>query len=158
MHRDAALLRQSINYRADKVKLFFFISSFIITAILSGCGGEQKNHVSSNQDDMFVEDKVGFVDLKLVPKAHVNLISLSWTGIEGAQEYLVYRLQSGDLQPYVESNTDATTFSFTTNGQQTYQVWIEALNELSEVINTSENITVTSTQPDVEIAFDHGDF
>ncbi len=158
MHKGAASPRQSINYKAGNVKLFYFISSFIITAMLSGCGGEQKSDTSSNQGDIFTQEKIIATDLNLVPKAHTNLITLTWTGIEGAQEYLVYRLQSGDLQAYVESNANATTFSFSTDGQQTYQVWVEALDEMSEVINSSENMTVTSAQPNVEIALDQGDF
>ncbi len=140
------------------MKLFLFISSFVITAILSGCGGEQKNDVSSNPGDMLQQEKVVATGINLVPKAHTNLITLTWTGIEGAQEYLVYRLQPGELQAYVESNANATTFSFSTDGQQTYQVWVEALDEMSEVINSSENMTVTSAQPNVEIALDQGDF
>ncbi len=142
------------------MKLFSVISCFLIAALLNGCGSDEKiNTDSKNKDDTPALEKVVSVDLKLVLKAHVNRISLEWTGIEGAQEYLIYRLQTEDLHPYVESFiADDTTYSFITNGQQTYQVWIEVLDSQGEVINSSDKVTVTSENPEVELAFDDGFF
>ncbi len=144
------------------MKLFLVFPCFMVAALLGGCGSgsdDKVNTASIEQGDIPKPEKIIDANLILELKAHVNSISVGWIEMKGAQEYLVYWLEEGDLDSYTESTiVDGTTFSFAMNGQKTYQVWVEALNFQGDVINSSNKVTVTSAHPEAELANDNGAF
>ena len=72
----------------------------------------------------------------------ITEIQLSWDSVAGATSYTVSRKLEGGVA--IIENTANAQFSFSTGEEETYEVWVVALGESEEVLETSPKMNVTT--------------
>ena len=145
---------------AKKTFLPFLV---LLTAFsLAACFNDNE---SLNKSGMIKQDEGADVGEQGYPEAEAKFyfraspkitdISLSWLPVAGATDYEVFRKLEG--QAVVTSRTDgAVSFSFTTGEQETYEVWVTALDSSGEVLELSNKMFVTTGSSQALLLSDEG--
>lgn len=77
-----------------------------------------------------------------------NLITVSWNSVVSATDYKVYR--SSDSESYSEGTDGITHYSFATNTEETYKIWVTSISAGGQESDSSRVLEVISKTQGVE--------
>lgn len=105
--------------------------------------GEDSQAVREVSHIIEIEEPEAPMALVVAPQA--NSIHLIWNAIEEAESYRVYRRHQDQQEEAVSGGQIVeTAFTFNTEGAETYEVWIEALDGKGDVVTQSQKVAVSS--------------
>jgi uncharacterized protein YcfL len=131
-------------------KILLLVISTVL--LLAGCDTANQGQSTSG----VVSEGVTFSQAKVktnplpVYQAMENAIRITWYSVPGAVDYELFW---ADEVNESSITTELTTYQLTTDGFQTYQVWVAALDASGNVISVTSKVTVSSLDVEESVIF-----